>query len=156
MYQSLYQRVMDEVTADRLSSPYTCFALEADEGTDSSNTSILIIYIRYMSGQSGEVYTTFLAVRELPGTTAGDIFCVMRQTMVDYNLLISNFVGIAVDGVSVMIGVKTGLTTRFKEGCPWLLANHCMAHCLQSVFCILYCLANEISFITGKEWEGFN
>ena len=47
IYQPLYQRVMDEVQADRLSSPYTCFALEADEGTDSSNTSILIIYMRY-------------------------------------------------------------------------------------------------------------
>ena len=48
MYQSLYQTVMDEVQADRLSSPFTYFALEADEGTDSSNISILIINIRYM------------------------------------------------------------------------------------------------------------
>ena len=83
MYQSLYQRVMDEVTADRLSSPYTCFALEADEGTDSSNTSILIIYIRYTSVKTGEVSTTFLAADELPGTIADDIFCVMRKTMLD-------------------------------------------------------------------------
>ena len=28
MYQSLYQRVMDEVQADRLSSPYTCLKTE--------------------------------------------------------------------------------------------------------------------------------
>ena len=48
---------MDEVQADRLSLPFTCFALEADEGTDSSNTSILIIYIRYTSGETGEVST---------------------------------------------------------------------------------------------------
>ena len=40
-------------------------------------------------------------------------------------------VGIATDGASVMVGVKTDLTARFKEQCPWLLANHCMAHRLQ-------------------------
>ena len=51
--------------------------------------------------------------------------------MVDYNLLISNLVVIATDGASVMVGGKTGLTTRFKEQCPCLLANHCMAHRLQ-------------------------
>ena len=76
---------MDEVPADRLSSPYTCFALEADEGTDSSNISILIIYMRYKytSGESGEVSTKFLAAGELPGTNADDIFCVTRKTMLD-------------------------------------------------------------------------
>ena len=30
-----------------------------------------------------------------------------------------------------MVGGQTGLTTRFKEQCPWLLANHGMAHRLQ-------------------------
>ena len=75
--------ISPEVLADRLSLPFTCFAIEADEGTDSSNTSILIIYIRYTSREPGEVYIKFLAVRELPGTIGDDIFCVMRKTMLD-------------------------------------------------------------------------
>ena len=43
-------------------------------------------------------------------------------------LLISNLVVIATDRAGVKIGAKTGLTARFKEEWPWLLANHCMAH----------------------------
>ena len=40
-------------------------------------------------------------------------------------------VGIATAEASILFGVKTDLTARFKEECPWLLANHCTARRLQ-------------------------
>ena len=59
--------------------------------------------VRYMIGETGEISTQFLAAHELPGTNAGDNLCVMRKTMLDYNLFISNLGGFATDGASVVV-----------------------------------------------------
>ncbi|XP_076368972.1 uncharacterized protein LOC143256103 [Tachypleus tridentatus] len=48
MYSALNHVVQDEMQADFWALPFPFFALEADEATDAENTSILIIYIRYL------------------------------------------------------------------------------------------------------------
>lgn len=61
IYASLSHVVEKEMEADRKDAPFPFFALEADEATDSSNKSILLVYIRYMDSE-GDVTSKLLGV----------------------------------------------------------------------------------------------
>ncbi|XP_076371811.1 uncharacterized protein LOC143257260 [Tachypleus tridentatus] len=117
IYSALNHVVQDEMQTDFGASPFPFFALKADEATDAGNTYILIIYIRYLSSL-GEVTSRFLAVCELTNTGADSIYNTMRSVMADRGLFDVDLAGLATDGANVMVGIKTGVATNFKEECP--------------------------------------
>ncbi|XP_076304003.1 uncharacterized protein LOC143222034 [Tachypleus tridentatus] len=55
----------------------------------------------------------------------------MRSVMTDQGLFDGDLVGLATDGANVMVGIKTGVATKFKDECPWIITSHCLAHRLQ-------------------------
>ncbi|XP_076317771.1 zinc finger protein 862-like [Tachypleus tridentatus] len=55
----------------------------------------------------------------------------MRSVMADRRLFYVELVELATDGANVMVGIKTGVATKFKEECPWIITSHCLAHRLQ-------------------------
>ncbi|XP_029981526.1 transmembrane protein C17orf113-like [Sphaeramia orbicularis] len=106
------------------------FSLEADEATDCTNKSVLVVCIRYL-GPDGCPKVRFLGVRELEQTTANAITETLYQLLDAKGLNKFSMVGLATDGASVMAGVKNGVSTQFKSEVPFLLSIHCMAHRLQ-------------------------
>ncbi|XP_076354469.1 E3 SUMO-protein ligase KIAA1586-like [Tachypleus tridentatus] len=130
MYSALNHVVQDKMQTDFQASPFPFFVLEADEATDAGNTSIVIIYIRYISSL-GEVTSRFLVVRELTNTGADSVYNTIRSVMAERGLFDVDLVGLTTDGASVMVGIKTGVATKFKEECPWIMTSHCLAHKLQ-------------------------
>ncbi|XP_076326221.1 tRNA-histidine guanylyltransferase isoform X2 [Tachypleus tridentatus] len=84
MYSALNHVVQDEMQADFWTLPFPLFALEA---TDARNTSIVIIYIRYLSSL-GEVTSRFLAVHELTNTGADSICNTICSVMADRCLML--------------------------------------------------------------------
>lgn len=124
MYSVLSESVENDILEGLKASPFV--ALQIDEGTDCSNLSTLMIYVRYLA--DGKVKSKFISVNELPGASSDDIFGILIQFLKEKNIDVSKIIGIASDGASVMQGVKKGVTTKLKSYCPFLVRTHCMAH----------------------------
>ena len=58
------QTVVDETFHDMSKVPYGVYGIEADEATDASNESVIIVFIRYV-GDNGVVKSRFIGVRAL-------------------------------------------------------------------------------------------
>ena len=100
---------------DVKSSPFQMFGIEADEGTDSSNSSFIIVYIRFID-KHGDVTSRYLAVKGLEATTSEYIFEAIHSILSEKGLLDScSFVALATDGCSTMMGTRKGVTTRQIE-----------------------------------------
>jgi hypothetical protein len=59
-------------------SPF--FSIQIDEGTDFSNLTTLMIYIRYLN-ESGHIDSKFLSVNELKGCTSDDAFSLAKASL---------------------------------------------------------------------------
>ena len=127
LYTAMAKVVEDDILRGLQIAPYGWYSLMLDEGTDSSNKSTLMMYIRHLTPE-GEVHSRFLDVVELSGCTSADIFSAAQATVEKHKLDVKNLMGLATDGASVMTGSKRGVTTKFKELNPYLIANHCTAH----------------------------
>lgn len=73
-----------------------------------------------------EVHDEFLGLLKPDDFSAGGLFNV--QFFLDEIPYITNMVGFASDGVSVMFGNKNSVVTRFKEKIPNLFVQKCICH----------------------------
>ena len=80
--------VNEETKLNRLSSPFHCFSIEADEATDVSNASIVIVFIRYVEGDR-KVDSRYLGVEKFQATTSEDIFYLLLVWLI-FELIINN------------------------------------------------------------------
>uniref|UniRef100_A0A8C4QIV5 C2H2-type domain-containing protein n=1 Tax=Eptatretus burgeri TaxID=7764 RepID=A0A8C4QIV5_EPTBU len=128
--QQCLKRVVDKkLQSDVIKAGY--YSIEADEVTDTSNKSIIIVYVRYLSPNSGKPESHFLGVRELYMPSVDGIFHVIKKLLNEKGLDISKMVGMVTDGASVTCDSRTAVVTNFKMIAPFLIGNHCMAHRLQ-------------------------
>ena len=81
-HESLGHVVIEELHSEIASSEYRFFALEVDEATDSSNTSTVIIFIRFIDVKGG-ISTKFLSVKELASTDAHTIYKAVSEALSD-------------------------------------------------------------------------
>ena len=102
------------------------YSLMIDESTDISTSQTLIMYVRFVC--KGVVTTKFLQITELPGGKAEDIFSTVVGELEKKKLPLKKLMGMATDGASVMMGERSGVTTRMKKCNPFLLSTHCIAH----------------------------
>ena len=131
-FQDALRAVIDkQFDKDRSNAPYGFYSLEVDEATDVANLSSLVICIRFV--KDGRPTSQFLAVRELKATRAVEIYEAITSALKDKNLPLEQLVGMATDGAAVMLGVRNGVTTKFKQDQPTMITTHCMAHRLQLV-----------------------
>lgn len=89
------------------------YSILIDESTDIATTKTLIVYIRYV--HEGEVVTGFFELTELEGATADIIVDTVLQILAQKKLPTHRMFGIATDRASVMVGTRTGVTTRLKK-----------------------------------------
>lgn len=130
MHEAIAAVIQEDIEKEIGDSPYRVYGLEADEGTDVGNKSIVVIYVRYVANM-GQVQTKYLSVEELPATRADDVRAGIEAAMKARNIVVENLVGLGTDGASIMRGVHTGVTTQFKKVNSTIIAIHCMAHRLQ-------------------------
>ena len=102
------------------------FSLCIYEMTDVSISKQLIVYGRYLV--QGEVKTSFLQICELIDGKAETIVSKVCQVCDELQLDLQKLCGLGSDGVSVMLGVRGGVSTLLKEQTPFFVANHCIAH----------------------------
>ena len=124
-FQEAIAAVVDE-GLDKDLSTTECYALLIDESTDIATDHNLVMYIRYVI--NGEVCSRFLCLVELPGGTAREIVDLVLKVFMSRNISLTKLCGIATDGAGVMIGCRTGVTTRLKGKYPFIISIHCIAH----------------------------
>ena len=95
------------------------FSVLIDESTSLSQKSCLIVYLRCSVSDSFEPTTVFLDLLELPGLNADTIVdtlttCLHSNGLTD-DILNDQWLGLAVDGASVMLGNKAGVYTKLKQ-----------------------------------------
>ena len=106
-------------------SPF--FALMCDETTDVAVVKEVIIYARYL-GSDRKVCTSFISMMEVVDGTAKTILAALQLLCDREYLDVRNkLVPFGSDGAAVMIGTRSGVATRIKQMCPWLISNHCVA-----------------------------
>ena len=73
----------------------------------------------------------------VPNTRAETLFMVIKDLLIRCGLPLASCRGQAYDGAAAMQGCVSGVTTRFKELNPAVIAIHCCAHslnlCLQDI-----------------------
>lgn len=94
-----------------------------DESTDISTVKQLVIYVRII--HDGKPETHFLQLQEIANGTAETITSALLASCREYNIDISKVMGFGSDGAAVMIGEKSGVSTRLKEANSKLVSVHC-------------------------------
>ena len=88
MYSAMVEVFNEESKLDRLNSPFHCLSIEADEATDVSNASIVIVFIRYVEGHR-KVDSRYLWVEKFQATTSEDIFFLLLVWLI-FELIMNN------------------------------------------------------------------
>nr|XP_006823127.1 PREDICTED: uncharacterized protein LOC100368807 [Saccoglossus kowalevskii] len=106
------------------------FSLLMDETTDVAVMKQLITYGKYLtfSGDTCEVKTAFINMDDLINGKAETIVESTEKFFEKTGLRFDQLSGLGSDGASVMVGKKTGVSTRLREKSPELINIHCMAH----------------------------
>ena len=117
--------ILEQVVAEVKASPY--FALQLDESTDVASCEQLLVYVRYMKGDS--VKENCLFSEPLITTTRGeDVFGTLENFFADKELEWAKLVGICIDGAPSMIGIRSGFRAFVKQVAPHATFTHCMIH----------------------------
>ena len=89
-----------------------------------------IIFIQYV--QNAKVHIRFLAVNDLlDGAVSANAQAItdnVKQELVKSGLDIHNFLSLASDGASVMVGKHNGVAALLKRENPRLINIHCICH----------------------------
>ena len=103
------------------------FAIQLDESTDISSLAQLLVYTRYVKGDTFK--EEYLFCHPLLSTTTGqDIFETVSNFFDANGLEWKNVSGCTTDGAPAMLGCRSGFMTRVKSANPDMKNVHCMLH----------------------------
>lgn len=110
-------------------------AVLIDESTSLGKLSCLIVYVRAAFDRKVGPVTFFLDIVELTATNSDGIKSALLQCLRSHGLtdefLNEYWIGLGVDGASVMLGGKSGVATQLKAMFPCIVAWHCFNHRLE-------------------------
>jgi hypothetical protein len=119
------RQIETDVLEQLISSPY--ISLMCDETTDIAVLKQMVIYGKYLTN-SGETRTVFLQITDLFDGRAETIEKALLQFCETAGIDIRKVMGFGSDGAAVMIGRKSGVSTRLKVHNPLMVNIHCVAH----------------------------
>ena len=129
-------RRCEQISADLSAQLRTClaaspyFSLAIDESTDISDTSQLLIFIRFFDVIIKCVREDLLCMKSLTGRTTGQDICdAVYEACDSFGLNWQHLTSITTDGAPSMVGRKTGFLVllRQKTGVNFLV-YHCIIH----------------------------
>ena len=120
-------QVLREIAKEMQASSF--FSLMADETTDCSNHSQLVIVIRWVQ-ENLEVFEDFIGLNHMERINASSIVAALKDVLMRMNLSTSRMRGQCYDGCSTMTGAKKGVVKSMKEEAPRSIFVHCYGHAL--------------------------
>ena len=100
------------------------FSLICDEYTDINNKEQLMFCLRWI-GDNPEAHKDFIGFYQIPNIEADTITSAIKDALVRSSLSLSNCRGQCYDGVSNMLGKKSGFAKRISELQPKAFVTHC-------------------------------
>ncbi len=104
-----------------------CVSLMCDETTDNSVLNQMVIYGKYMT-ESGDNRTVFLRITDLFNGKAETIETAVLQFCEAAGISMRKVMGFGSDGAAVMIGKRSGVSTRLRAHNPLMINIHCVVH----------------------------
>ncbi|UYV78802.1 hypothetical protein LAZ67_16002829 [Cordylochernes scorpioides] len=105
----------------------TKWAIQLDETTDISNKAQLLAFLRFVD--TGKIVNNYFFCKELKlRTTGADIFELVDENVMKYNLRWENCVSVCTDGAPAMKGSRKGLIAHVIKKNPNIKFVHCMIH----------------------------
>ncbi|UYV77289.1 hypothetical protein LAZ67_15000351 [Cordylochernes scorpioides] len=125
---------MRKMLVAKILSTNSKITIQIDESTTLSNKLTLVIFLKaYLGGES--IDYIFFDLCELQCQDSENIEKELLNTLYKHGLneeyLKENWIAIATDGASVMVGRQSGVVTRLKQKFPKLFAWHCLNHRLE-------------------------
>ena len=106
--------IKEELKKDIFNKKYVVMI---DESTDVASQKLLCVAVSYVSDSVCPV-TDFLGLIPVVDTTAETLYTTLKDELLRYGMNMSNCIGFASDGASVMVGKNNSMWTRIKEDSP--------------------------------------
>lgn len=97
------------------------FSLLLDESTDISVMKYLGMAVRYYSDTTGRIVSTFLKLVPIIECNADGLVEAVKNTLKEFQLQLSNVIGIGTDNANVMVGINNGVYQKLKQEVPSLI-----------------------------------
>ncbi|XP_055257985.1 zinc finger MYM-type protein 6 isoform X2 [Moschus berezovskii] len=106
------------------------FALQIDESSEISNTTLLLCYIRFIDYGCSDIKEELLCCIEIPSQMTGfEIFELINKYIDSKSLNWKHCVGLCTDGAASMTGRCSGLRAKIQEVAMNTVAfTHCFIH----------------------------
>nr|KAF6384250.1 zinc finger MYM-type containing 6 [Pipistrellus kuhlii] len=106
------------------------FALQIDESSEISNTTLLLCYIRFIDNDCSDIKEELLCCIEMPSKITGvELFELINKYIQSKSLNWKYCVGLCTDGAASMTGRYSGLKEKIHEVAMNTLAfTHCFIH----------------------------
>lgn len=126
---------MRKALIDKILQQKALISVLIDESTSLGRSTCLIVYLRVTFDEVVGPVTFFLEIVELSATTAEGIEAMLLQCLnvhgITDEFLKDHWLGLGVDGASVMLGNKAGLAVRLRVKFPRIISWHCFNHRLE-------------------------
>lgn len=108
----------------------TKFSVLIDESTDIGRNKSTCVLVRFVNPINGNINTKLLDLIELnePDYSAEKLYSKFKKLLGNMGIPISNVIGMASDGASVMVGNNNSFASRLREDNPNALVVKCVCH----------------------------
>ncbi|CAM4341080.1 unnamed protein product [Caretta caretta] len=125
-----------------------------DKSTDIVAAKQLCTVVRYFSPSLGKIVSIFLGLVSLEGKIAEAIATALLQFLVSVGLDFSRWIGIGIDGCSVMVGHKNSMYTHLLKKNDRLSLIKCVCHSIQ--LCAIEMLPRSLEFLVSHSYSWFS
>ena len=125
-----------EVLASKLKQ--SKFSAISDESTDISTQKSSCVVVRFYDEQSNKIVSKFWELSKIfdssnpdlanEGATGKNLFNALIKSFEKEDVPLTNLIGFAADGCSVMMGENNSVSSRLKEHCPGIIIIKCVCH----------------------------
>ncbi|CAK1583027.1 unnamed protein product [Parnassius mnemosyne] len=114
------------------------FSVICDESTDISTQKASCIVVRFRDEKSKQIVSKFWELMKIfdlsnpdlnnEGATGKNLFNALIKSFEQENVPLTNLIGFAADGCSVMMGENNSVSSRLKEHCRGIVIMKCVCH----------------------------
>lgn len=114
------------------------FSAISDESTDISTQKSSCIVVRFYDEKTKQIVSKFWELSKIfdssnpdlanEGATGKNLFNSLMKSFEKESVPLTNLIGFAADGCSVMMGENNSVASRLKESCPGIIIMKCVCH----------------------------
>ena len=144
LYCTKCSRLVDAVIAPSLKADLKKdvdgkkYSILLDESTDVSTAKHLCICIRYFIEKAKAIQTALLSLIPVVSTTGESLFSALKRRLEEFDLPLSDCIGLGSDGAANMVGARNSVWSRVKLESP-------TAFCLSASAIAWHCVLKRLS-----------